>query len=128
MSQAEDSESGSETDDVSESVSEAESPDESSNFQVLSERNISSLNPELQEKLELAHRKVSPIPIDVLGSLGADAPILVDGTALFREVGWSPYLDWSHGGQVLQCVYQAERILQHVLEKDVRLEIFFFKD
>ena len=127
MSQAEDSESGSETDDLSESVSEAESPDVSSNFQVLS-RITSSLSPALQENLERAHRKVSPIPIDVLGSLGADAPILVDGTALFREVGWNPYLDWSHGGQVLQCVYQAERILKHVLEKDVRLEIFFFKD
>ena len=36
---------------------------------------------------------------------------LVDGDALCREVGWDLYCDWNYGGQLLQCIYSAEKIL-----------------
>ncbi|CAJ1414451.1 unnamed protein product, partial [Effrenium voratum] len=63
--------------------------------------------------------------VDLQSCFGT-APMLVDGDALFREVGWDPYTDWSCGGQLLHCVYLAEKIFAGLVERGVQLHLFFF--
>ena len=73
----------------------------------------------LARKLTKWHDSVRCIGIDILSCLGSAAATLIDGTALFREVGSDLLVDWMHGGQVLHAVYLAEKLLSHIVEKDV---------
>ena len=78
--------------------------------------------------LNLAFRvRIIPAPIDVLNCLGSTAPLLVDGTAIFKAVACDAHVDWKHGGQILHIVYLAEKLLSRMLEKDVPIQMFFFE-
>ncbi|CAE7890243.1 unnamed protein product, partial [Symbiodinium sp. KB8] len=66
--------------------------------------------------------------VDLLVSFGSEHPVLVDGGALCRKVGWNDAVDWSHGGQWLQCIYIAERILAGLVAKGLELHVFFFSE
>ncbi|CAE7272993.1 DDX60 [Symbiodinium microadriaticum] len=74
------------------------------------------------------HDSVRCIGIDILSCLGSAAATLIDGTALFRQVGSDLLVDWMHGGQVLHAVYLAEKLLSHIVEKDVSVCLFFFEE
>ena len=66
--------------------------------------------------------------MDLLTCFGSERPIFVDGGALCREVAWNAYIDWSCGGQWLQCIYLAERILAGLVAKGFRIHLFFFEE
>ena len=53
--------------------------------------------------------------------------LLIDGDSLLCDVLNSLYLDWSHGGQYLQFVYQMERFLKEIEERDGTFQIVFFQ-
>ena len=66
--------------------------------------------------------------MDLLACFGSEHPVLVDGSALCRRVGGNDAVDWSHGGQWLQCIYIAERILAGLVAKGLQLHVFFFSE
>ena len=54
--------------------------------------------------------------------------LLIDGDSLLSDITNSTYLDWNHGGQYLQLVYQMERFLKKIEERGGTFKIIFFKD
>jgi hypothetical protein len=67
---------------------------------------------------------------DLLDDLGANDTFVIDGDSLLLELLASVRMDWSHGGQFLQLVAAAEKLvasINHANTADLRFSVVFFE-
>lgn len=63
---------------------------------------------------------------DFLNDFGLSEVFFIDGDSLVSHVLSNKTLDWQHGGQFLQFVYHAEKLLANIQDRGARFRIFFF--